>query len=244
MQRDKPLDEIDLSRNDNDLSYWELENEANRFAAELLMPQDWVRKSVDRFENPCELVAYVTETSNVSMEAAVIRLQNVLEPGYIFASIDDDGFVVSSGRSNGTLATPPNRGNSLDTNAAFPACDTRWEARVRDRLWLWWHFASEVKLPVPLDERDWREILDGILSDVNDDSENSIKLRQTINGIVGYVNGAVRRDQHRSTPEVLYAASMQRFDSRALTDPALRECVTHRDFPFYLVRRVRAFAEK
>jgi IrrE N-terminal-like domain len=238
------LDEIDLSNNKNDLSYWELENEANRFAAELLMPRDWLKKSVDRFKNPCELVAYVTKKSNVSMEAAVIRLQNMLKPGYIFASIDDDGFVVSSGRSHGTLVTPPSRRYSLDTNAAFPACDMRWEARVRDRLWLWWHFASEVKLPAPLDERDWREILDGILCDLHLDPESSIKLKQTINGIVGYVNGAVRRDQHRSTPEGLYAASMQRLDSRALNDPVLRECVTHRYFPFYLARRVIAFGEK
>ena len=101
------------------------------------------------------------------MEAALIRLQNILNPGYVLASIDDDGFVVSSGRSHGTLVTPPNRGHYLDVKTTFATCETHWEARVRDRFWLWWHFASEVKLPTASDERDWREILDGILGDLH-----------------------------------------------------------------------------
>ncbi len=238
------LDEIDFSDNGKDLTYWELETEANRFAAELLMPRRWVKELTGSFENPCEIVERITEAADVSTDAALIRLRDFLEPGYVYASIDHEGFVVASGRSKGTFANAPERGLHLDRDAAFPASDGRWESRMRDRVWVWWRFANEVKLPTPVDERDWREILDGILFDLDLDPESLIKLRQTINGIVGYVNGAVRRDPQRSTPEGLYAASMQRFDSRSLTEPVLRKCVVHRNFPIYLASRVKAFGKK
>lgn len=238
------LDEIDLSDNGNDLSYWDLENEANRFAGELLMPRGWVKNLVDTIENPCEIVESVTERANVSVDAAIIKVKDILNPGYVYALVDDKGFVLSSGRSAGTLVTVPEKGLCLDKDFVFPASDSRWESRARDRVWLWWHFANELELPISSDGRDWREILEGILYDLHLDPTTSVKMKQTINGIVGYVNGLVGRDPHRATPEALYAATMQRFNSRALDNPVIRECVAHRDFPIYLARRIRAFGEK
>jgi IrrE N-terminal-like domain len=238
------LDEIDLLDDGKDLSYWELENEANRFAGELLMPRNWVKNLVNTFENPCEVVECVSKRANVSVDAAIIRVKHVLNPGYVYALVDNDGFVISSGRSAGTLVTAPERGLYIDKGDVFAASDARWESRVRDRVWLWWHFANEVKLPVSSDGRDWREILEGILCDLHLDPITSVKMKQTINGIVGYVNGFVGRDPHRRSSEALYAASMQRFNSRALDHPLIRECVVHRDFPIYLAKRVRAFAGK
>jgi IrrE N-terminal-like domain len=158
------LDEIDFAGNGKDLPYWELENEANRFAAELLMPRRWVRKLAGRFENPCEVVERVIEMADVSMDAALIRLRSILDPGYVYALVDNEGLVVSSGRSDGTFVTAPERGLYLDKDTAFPASDARWESRGRDRVWVWWRFANEVELPISSDERDWREILNGILS--------------------------------------------------------------------------------
>ena len=234
------LDEIDFSDTRKDLSYWELENEANRFAAELLMPRRWVRQLAGRLENPCEVLEWLIEMAEVSMDAALIRVRNILDPGYVYASIDSEGLVVSSGRSDGTFVTAPERGLYLDRNAAFPMSDARWEARLRDRVWVWWRFASELKIPTSSDERDWREILDGILSDLHLDPTAVISMKQTISGIVGYVHGSVRRDPHRNSPEAVFAASMQRFNSRSINDPILRECVGHRDFVTHLAQRIRA----
>jgi Zn-dependent peptidase ImmA (M78 family) len=238
------LDEIDLSDHGRDLSYWELENEANRFAGELLMPRTWVENLIITYKNPCDLVACVTEIANVSADAALIRVKQILGPGYVYALVDDAGFVISSGRSADTLAAAPQKGHYLDKDAIFPASESRWESRAPGGMWLWWHFANETELPMSSDERDWRKILEGILLDLHLDPSTSMKVKQTINGIVGYVNGLIGRDLHRSTPEGLYAASMQRFSSRAIDNPIIREFVAHPDFPIYLAKRTRSFGER
>ncbi len=238
------LDEIDLSDDGKDLSYWELESEANRFAGELLMPRSWVEDQILTLQNPCDVVECVTEVANVSVDAAIIRVKHALDPGYIYALVNDEGLVLSSGRSAGTLATAPEKGLYLDKDAVFPASELRWELRKGGRVWLWWRFANEAKLPMLSDERDWREILEGILHDLDLDLTTSIKMKQTINGIVGYINSLVGRDPHRSTPEALYAASMQRFNSRALDNKTIRECIAHQDFPIYLAKRARSFGER
>jgi hypothetical protein len=208
------------------------------------MPHSWVKDLIDTITNPCEVIEFIIETANVSADAALVRVKHVLNPGYVYAEVDNEGLIISSGRSAGTLANVPGKGHYLEKDAVFPASVARWESRTRDRVWLWWHFPNEVILPMSSDGRDWREILEDILYDLHLDPNTSIKIKQTINGIVGYINGSVRRDLNLSTPEALYAASMQRFNSRALDNPVIRECLTHRDFPIYLVKRVRAFVEK
>ena len=237
------IDDIDALTSGKDSSYWELEGEANRFAAELLMPHGWLASVIKSHQNPCAIVEFTTERANVSMDAAVIRIINALGPGYVYALVDGDGLVIASGRSPGTLASVPEKGTYLEGDTTFPASDARWEAPWRDRVWLWWHFATEAKLPALSGTRDWRQILDIILNDINLSPIETIKIKQTINGIIGYVNGIIARRSHGSTPETLYAASMQRFDSRSLEDPILRECVYHREFPIFLATRVQAFFE-
>jgi hypothetical protein len=239
------VDEIDISEHHNDLSYWELENEANRFAAELLMPRRWVTELARIFENPGEVVERVTEGAKVSIDAAIIQVKQVLKPGYVYALVDNNGVVVSSGRTPGTFANLPGKGSYLDRASVFRGIEARWELPARDGVWHWWRFANEVNLPRSSDMRDWREILEDILSDLGFDRNTWLEEKQRINGIVGNVNGMLRRDPDRdNTPEALYAVCMQRFHSRALDSPVIRECLDHPDFPVYLAKRVKAFGEK
>jgi hypothetical protein len=51
----------------------------------------------------------------VSSDAALIKLTDTLSPGYIYALVNDDGIVVSSGRSSGTLANRLGPGTRVDT---------------------------------------------------------------------------------------------------------------------------------
>jgi Zn-dependent peptidase ImmA (M78 family) len=49
------------------------EAEANRFASELLMPSDWVRKAVDDYDEPQGVVDHIRVNAKVSFQAAIIR---------------------------------------------------------------------------------------------------------------------------------------------------------------------------
>jgi Zn-dependent peptidase ImmA (M78 family) len=238
------IDNVGAPTSGRDSLYWELEGEANRFAAELLMPHGWLARVITTRQNPCEIVDLVARQANVSMDAAIIRTINALDPGYVYALVDGDGLVIASGRSAGTLASVPGKGTYLDGDTTFPTCASRWEAHWRDGAWLWWYFAKEAKLPALSETRDWRQTLDNILNDISLPPIDTVNTKQTINGIIAYVNGVISRGSHRPTPEILYAATIQRFYSRSLTDPILHECVTHRDFSLFLAKRVRALFAK
>jgi Zn-dependent peptidase ImmA (M78 family) len=234
------VDVIDVADDGGDSAYWELEGEANRFAAELLMPKQWVTGLIQSHKNPCKTLDAIAGSAEVSSDAALIKLTDTLSPGYIYALVNDNGIVVSSGRSSGTLANRLAPGTRVDTDTVFAASDQRWGAHHRDGMCLWWHFPSEMKLPRPSDAREWREILENILNQLDLDPADARRLRQTVNGIVAYANSVIAQKANLgNTPEALYAASMQRFDSRAREDPQLCECVAHHDFPSYLVQRVK-----
>jgi Zn-dependent peptidase ImmA (M78 family) len=241
-------DDIDLADDGQDRSYWNLESEANRFAAELLMPDGWVKGQISARSNPGEMVEAVAESADVSSDAALIRVNGLLSPGYIYALIDSDGVVISSGRSNGTLPNRPVWGRRLDEATAFPSSDALWRVRFRDVSCIWWHFPSAMNLRTSQDPREWRQIMDDIFDVLDMDPSTAKKLEQTISGVFGYANSlAGKTTTGRTSTEVqeaVYAASMQRFDSRASEDPSLKAVVTHPDFSSHLTKRVLDLSKK
>jgi len=72
-------DKIDLS------NYYQMEREANIFAAELLMPQSWLKDLVDMKKDLDikELLDIISEQAQVSFSAALYNLINVIPIGYI-----------------------------------------------------------------------------------------------------------------------------------------------------------------
>jgi len=57
--------------------YWELEREANRFAAEILMPSDWVCSEYLKTLDPDLTVRRIADSCGVSSDAAKFRLSQV-----------------------------------------------------------------------------------------------------------------------------------------------------------------------
>lgn len=241
------VDEIDISEKFENGSYWEMESEANRFAAELLMPKSWTRAIIEKCQNPCEMLQIISDSADVSVPAALIQLLGALEAGYLWVCLDDSRIVKSSGRSDGTLAGRPRRGSHLDPASAFPASDHRWQAVIRDDLWVWWHFPWHKALPAP-DSREWRDILDEILTELNVDEQDSIDVKKVISGVFGHANSMSKRNSNSSKAkdrqEILYAASLQRFENRARDHDILRAVVDHRDFRAFLASRITALMDK
>ena len=233
------------------IPFRQLEGEANRFAAELLMPSVWLNKIIDRHENPCEILSDMKQGAEVSFEAALIRLLSALMPGYLYALLDEEGLVVSSNRSQGTLVSRLERGSFVDLRIQFPASDARWSIPFRGGLLIWWRFPREHQLPnIPNinEAREWREILNTILKDLDIEGSNSDTIRQTINGVVAYANSTMSNDLRLrnlpKTPEAIYSAAMQRFESRMRDNAMLQAAVNHPEFPAYLSQRVMDFVSR
>lgn len=65
-------------------AYYQMEQEANAFAAELLMPEDWLISLVSQFDTVKNLLEQVTIGANVSLTAAVYNLIPILPANYMF----------------------------------------------------------------------------------------------------------------------------------------------------------------
>jgi Zn-dependent peptidase ImmA (M78 family) len=76
------VDVIDVPDDRGDSAYWELEGEANRFAAELLMPKQWVTGLIQSHKNPCKMLDAIAGSAEVSSDAALIKTNGYFEPRF------------------------------------------------------------------------------------------------------------------------------------------------------------------
>ena len=88
------------------------EAEANGFAAALLLPSGWVREQLAA-DSRLEVRLRALWDTGVSAPAACLRLVRFLDPGYLFALVDDEGRVELSVALEGTVVKPPERGSEL-----------------------------------------------------------------------------------------------------------------------------------
>lgn len=70
-------DSIDMS------AYYKMEQEANAFAAELLMPSDWLASLISTHTNLADLIDYIMEKANVSFSAVVYNIIPLLSPNHL-----------------------------------------------------------------------------------------------------------------------------------------------------------------
>jgi IrrE N-terminal-like domain len=226
------VDAIDLSASFGS-NYGALEQEANTFAAELLMPKAWVLNLVHDTENLAATQKEIIKGCETSPLSAAIRLIELLPPDVVYAS-ERDGRVEYSGKSEGTLAPTLSR-ESAFSESAYDYATQHYRDRFEGRTLHWWRLPANVSF-TSLDPRPWREILRDILSDVAPGLEASRKMQQSINGIAANAHSAARQRASYS-PETIGAACLQRFRDRA----EYKEFVNHRLFNAFIHQRAKAF---
>lgn len=220
-------------------SYSEMEPEANRFASELLIPGEWVLSTAGGFANPIDLIIYLSEKANVSHVAALIKLVPLLEPGHVYAQLDREGLVEMSGRSPGTLTESPIHGELPRGGPHFPFIEHFWKGEIRGHKLLWWKLPSQISMPEAGDGRDWRQILDEILNDLSEFTDEHHHIRQSINGIIGAINGK----SSKQLPEEIYASLLLRFEARRKEGGFYKYVVGHPKFSDFLIRRLEAMVK-
>lgn len=177
------------------LSQADLEPEANRFAAELLVPSVWLRRVIDELgsEQIVPLMEAVRD-AKVSAYVACLRLRETLPAGHSFA-ISAGSTVQMSGRTTGPglhAVNPPQAGEVFERDRI-----DQFAHRVEDLDYgsvhvTWWTFHGEQDADVT-DERTARQVLDELLQRYVASETLQQRIRQSLGGVIGAAHGEARR---------------------------------------------------
>ena len=228
------IDDIDVPPS-SPTFYGDLEREANAFAAEVLMPEPWIRGIVSKIDNLARVHGAIAKTCNVSPYAAARRLSGFLPAGSAYASVKGKQ-IQFAGRSEGTIAVQLLEGTSLSSDA-YDYADHHYTFKYGDAELHWWRLPSSMTLNVE-DGRSWREVLNSIASEICDSMEAAIAMKQSVNGVAAFANSVAKRTESY-TQESVAAACIQRFKDRE----EFAAFVKHEDFETYVSKRAAAFFE-
>jgi Zn-dependent peptidase ImmA (M78 family) len=229
------VDETETSHLELDFSYWQLEAEANRFASELLMPSEWAEQIVQNNANPGRAAEAIAEAAEVSFTAALIKAENSLPKGYVYARFSN-GMLISSGRSPGTMTGTQGLENT-NIDELFQHATKRWEKTTSTDDYYWWYFSDEVPLANE-SGREWREIFTEITDDIGIPPDYIAKFKQRISGVLSSANSASRNPR---TAEAINSACIQRLYSSRTSIPFASEFIQHPKLSEFLAARIADF---
>jgi IrrE N-terminal-like domain len=218
---------------EDDLLHRASEGEANRFASELLIPQEWLTDLFETEPTRAAALARVAE-ADVSPPAACYALAEFLGPGHVLVVLEPSRVVRYLFQSPGTSVNVPYRGSRLDTGSLDSLAADHATLPFGSQAIHWWYFEQERDLLISDDPRSPTEILRGMLSDVIDAPEEQESLFKSIEGIAG----AAKNASARYDPEALHAVLRQRVAHRWWFD----QFAAHADFPLWLSRRAEQLA--
>ena len=214
----------------SDHLYKEIEGEANRFAAELLMPESWVLKQIEKNADLAELHKSVVDEADVSYHAASIRLIQFLPKNHVVIATDSETIWFVE-KSKGTHAYLQSVGEQFKEDF-FPYIDGTFHIEHNGTNYYWVKVSSEVNLAID-DERDWKQILKSMLEEIYPESEYK-KAYMSINGIVGSANSVVKLSGNHK-PEAVTAVIILR-----LRRDGLEKFYNHPHFEAFVQKRTEA----
>ena len=209
-----------------------LEREANRFAAELLLPTIWLLKVCQNVEisNFKEIIENVMQESQSSRDTTLIKIFTVLPPGYICAEINHEDTVINSFTSPGTQVYKPHRGTNCSSDH-YPICKDKMRFNLSDRNYILWSFENAIELPEKSTDMEWREVLKIILNDTNLHSR-----RQSICTVLPSLFQSVKQ----SPDSEVFARIVHRYSEK----DDLKDFVQHPLFEQYVVKRLKELRKK
>lgn len=220
----------------SDELYTATEAEANRFAAQFLMPTDWLVGMIEGAQSVREMIERVS-VAKTSIAAISIALCRVLPLGYAFAQVDDDGFVLLSSASAGTKPRPPSRGQLIEMSNYDSFARSREVFEGSGTTLYWWAFdppkepARFAVLVATTDPRASAEILADIMRELDLGAEG-IRLQKSIAGLIGAANNPLTM----TTAEELHAALLNRFSRE---DCCGSPIALHPDFRLFLSKKAQ-----
>jgi IrrE N-terminal-like domain len=213
------------------------EAEANRFAADLLVPSGWLAETVESvgLDSTANLLRAI-RPAQVSAHVACLALSRQLPAGRVFAVLEGDGRVALAGASPDTSVDPPKRGDALDQRLDRFA-DQREVVTFGSRSVVWWTFAR-TEVGEDTDPRTSREVLDALLERHAADADEARSFHMSFAGIVGSANNSVRLGRRFSEAELHERLRRAFTKSRKLPEQLLDDP----EFSTWLRKRAREVA--
>ena len=211
-----------LENGEVDAAYSQMETEANRFAAELLMPSDWLREAFKASSCVEQYFRLVLTLAGASKEATFNKILRPLPQPVICVQVDGASRVLSRRKSQ-TAPYPPER-NTLVSSDTFQT-DCRFESfEIDGQLYMSWTFVGRDIQEV--DKRPWREVYAQILGDTG-----MQEYLQNMNGILAAAYG-----KNKALDEAEICGAI----IRAFTRYEMFDVVTKHDlFEQFVIKRVR-----
>jgi IrrE N-terminal-like domain len=229
------VDELDAPRSSARGKYREMEAEANRFAAELLMPSAWVVSLAERANHVADLMHSIVVIADVSYPAAFLRSMKYGKPGFVGAEVRDN-VVVRSLRTPGTYSLPPSE-QSFVGDIVMPAAYDPKILQGSDTEYYFWEMRET--LPDPGNELpQWREILEAILVEIPTEYRQST--RASVNAVIGK---AIGEEPKGAAVERIYKRGMEAMQNRSEQNPWMNDVISDKRFADYVLARSRDRAE-
>jgi IrrE N-terminal-like domain len=169
------------------------EPEANRFAAELLVPSAWLDRLIEtRGDDTVAGLAQAVLDAGVSTWVASFRLAGRLPAGHVFAVIDSSNQVIISGQTQGTGIGAPPSGQPLERDRLDAFASAVEEIPTASRRMLWWTFRGGAEQFVS-PKGDAAEVLKSLAGRHGTDDASRRRLIQRCGGIVGYAYGMEKK---------------------------------------------------
>lgn len=212
--------------------YRRIEGEANRFAAELLVPSTWLVEILKEI-NICnfeEALIEVMQHSRTSKDTTLIKVFNALPPGYICAEIDSSNMVVNSFMSPNTQVYKLSIKTDCNSEP-YSIYKEKKSFNLGWRKYIIWSFENSIELPDELEDFTWREILDTILIDTSLQSK-----KQSINAILP----SLFQSNKEKTSAEIFSRIVHRYSEKA----ELKDFIQHHLFEQYVVKRLKELRQK
>ncbi|WP_409498692.1 ImmA/IrrE family metallo-endopeptidase [Pseudomonas fragi] len=211
-----------LEPGSDDQDYWQMEQEANRFAAELLMPTDWLKHVYAESDSVENFFRKVLLDTRASKEAVFYKIFKDLDAAIACARLDEvDGTIHQTQRTK--LA--PHDGQGSNPKYIYQDTDHIFEEFYIDaKAFCAWTFIG--KKITETDPRTWREILNVILADTH--------LQARLLSINSIMSSAYDKNKHLTEADIC-GAVVRAFRSRDGM-PGFKE---HELFEQYIIKRVK-----
>lgn len=201
--------------------YHDSEVEANKFAAELLMPSEWV-KSILSTEHPKSALETIRKISGTSIIATFYKVGSLISDEYIGVLTDLRGRIINFVSNNPRLITPEN-GELIKDQAVYKSA-SEVKLSIYPQNIIYWLKYSDVVAPKDNDLRSWREILNPIIEELKLDKH----LVQSLSGCISCIN----------RPGVMHEEFFRKARQRIASDNDFLEVSKHLDFELFLVKRI------
>jgi hypothetical protein len=230
------IDDIDVPGSGERGEYREMEAQANRFAAELLMPSAWAVGIAERSEHAAGLMHTIRQVADVSLPAAFLKTAKFGKPGFIGVE-SRAGLITRSVKTPGTHSIPP-KGRTLLTAINMPAAYEPKVIEGLDASYHWWEIRQAISDPgneLP----DWRSILNEILKDIP--AEFRAKARSSVNAIIGL---AIGRSPKGASVDVIYKHGLEAAQNRQDQSKWVKHVIADSRFNDYVLARSRERASQ